>query len=314
MQVGKTIETMSAAELLEHEFEEPKWAVPKILPQGLNILAGKPKHGKSIMASNIGIAVSNGKLALGAIEVENGPVLYLALEDTARRIHTRLKQMLAYEGSASNQFLYAFDAPRMNEKGLEALEEKINEIPDIRLVIIDTLAKFTPSAKASQDRYRFDYDTVSALKDLADRCNVSFLVIHHLRKTVSEDRFDDISGTFGVTGAADGILLLIRKTGQADAELHVTGRDVESAEYALKFDNATLSWNILGEADQVKSTEKKQAIFDTIKTYGHPISPKEIAEYSGLNINYVKKTLPVLLKEGHIQKAGHGNYIFIDNK
>lgn len=120
MEVGKTIETISASELIDYEFEPSKWAVPKILPQGLNILAGKPKHGKSIMASNIGIAVSSGKLALGAIEVENGPVLYLALEDTPRRINERLKQMFTYEGSASNQFLYAFNAPRMNEKGLEA--------------------------------------------------------------------------------------------------------------------------------------------------------------------------------------------------
>jgi RecA-family ATPase len=314
LEVGKTIDTISASELINSEFEPQKWAVPKILPQGLNILAGKPKHGKSIMANNIGIAVSNGKLALGAIAVESGPVLYLALEDTARRMNNRLKQMLAYGGSPSNQFLYAFDAPRMNEKGLEALEEKIIEIPNIRLVIIDTLAKFAPPTKANQDKYRCDYDTVSVLKDLADRRNVSMLVIHHLRKTESADRFDDISGTFGITGAADGILLLIRKTGQADAELHVTGRDVESAAYGLKFDNATLSWKILGEADQVKSTEKKQIIFDTIKSYGHPITPKEIAENSGLKINYVKKMLPSILKEGHIQKAGHGNYIYINNK
>ena len=40
----------NAFDLMNMNFPEPKWAVPGLLTEGLNILAGKPKHGKSILA------------------------------------------------------------------------------------------------------------------------------------------------------------------------------------------------------------------------------------------------------------------------
>jgi len=81
--------TFTATELLDMELPEPKFAVPGILAQGLGILGGKPKTGKSWKVLDLGLAVAYGGRALGSIKVEQGDVLYLALEDTARRLQDR---------------------------------------------------------------------------------------------------------------------------------------------------------------------------------------------------------------------------------
>ncbi|OQY01367.1 MAG: hypothetical protein B6I22_14655 [Desulfobacteraceae bacterium 4572_123] len=304
-------EGYSAWEVIDMQFEDPKWAIPNILPEGLNILAGKPKSGKSFFALNIALAIANGGMALGNIKVEKGTVIYLALEDTLRRLQGRILTMIKHEGSApKNLYLYTH-FPRMDQGGLEYLKERVELYPDTRLLIIDTLAKIRPPVKG-KNPYDEDYQTISELKRLSDACGISLLMIHHLRKTESENRFDDISGTFGITGAADGLLLLIRNMGEATAELHVTGRDVESTSYALKFHNDLLSWNLLGNTEEQKSTDKKQQIFDAIKASKEPISPKQMAKKTGLYAGYVTRMLPYLLKEGCIEKVGRGFYTYRD--
>ena len=145
-------------------------------------------------------------------------------------------------------------------------------------------------------------------KELSDELSVSFLVIHHLRKTKSNDRFDDISGTFGITGAADGALILLRKAGEFIGELHTEGRDIKSNEYAIKFNCELLAWNILGGADEIKSTDKKQQIFDTIKNNGGNMTLKQIVEESGLYQGYVSKMINSLMSEGSIIRVKRGIY------
>ena len=312
LSAGEKIRGYTAAELMKMDLPEPKWAIPGILPEGFNLLAGKPKHGKSIMALNFGIAISGGHKAFGKIEIENGTVLYLALEDTPTRLKKRLNLMYADEDRPSEKLLLFTEWPRMGQGGIKLIEEQIKENPDMRLIMIDTLPKFRPPQQKSISSYDFDYQVGVKLKDFADKYQVPLMVICHLRKMESEDRMDDISGTFGVTGSADGILALVRRTGQADAELHVTGRDVEAAEYALKFDNTTLSWNLMGKAEEVKNTEQQQILYDAIKDYGHPLSPKEMKVMTGLDLQYIKNTLPKLLKQGNITKAGYGKYLSIE--
>lgn len=302
----------NAAELMEMKFPEPKWAIPGILTEGLGLLAGKPKMGKSIFALNCGLGITNGLNVLGNIGVENGSVLYLALEDTHRRLQQRIKQMFTYGGEASKKLLLYTQWPRMHEGGIELIEKKIKEYPDMRLVIIDTLPKFRPPKPKKTSPYDWDYEIGTKLKQFADENSVALLVICHLRKTQSEDRMDDISGTFGVTGTADTILSLIRKTGQADAELHVTGRDVEAAEYALTFDNVTLSWNIMGTVSDIQNSKQQQDIYDAIKNNNEqPISPKELEAKTNTKIYSIKKILPKLILDGKIKKVGHGRYIFV---
>ncbi|GAG74581.1 unnamed protein product, partial [marine sediment metagenome] len=290
-------------ELMSMELPEPRWAVPDILPEGCTILAGKPKMGKSIMCLNLALSVATGGLAFGTIEVEKGGVLYLALEDRARRLRDRLTTMLQ-GGSLPENFHIDTEWPRIQNGEIPGLEKRIKEIPDLRLLIIDTLQIIRPEQTGRQKtQYSIDYDDVIAVKKLADKYDVSILIVLHLRKTQSEDIMDDISGTFGLTGAADGILALKRITGKADAELYITGRDIEAEQYALIFHPDLLCWELLGKAEEVKSTRIRQLIYDTIKEHPTPITPKEIKQITNIPDRSIYWNLKKLCEDGSIEKA-----------
>jgi predicted transcriptional regulator len=216
--------------------------------------------------------------------------------------------MLTADGEASEQLIFYTDFPRMHQDGIKLLEERIKIISDLRLVIIDTLGKFRPPKPKNAIQYDFDYEVGAALKDLADKREVSILIIHHMRKTESEDRFDDVIGSFGVTGTADGVMLLIRKTGQVEAELRITGRDIEEAELALNFDSRFLAWNVTGDIHQKVKTNRQREIIDILKESQFSMSPKEISEASGLDSGYVRKTLKRLSKQGVITQTEYGRY------
>lgn len=298
----------SAADLMAMVLPEPKWAIPNILPEGLNILAGKPKMGKSVLSLNISIAIACGGKALSKIDVEKGSVLYLALEDTKRRLQNRMKAMLQDRSAPGNLFI-EIAWPRIGSGGLKKLEDKILSTPALRLVIIDTLKKIKPAQKnKSLNLYDIDYDLVTSIKNLADKHGVSILIIHHLRKSESDDIMDDFSGTFGLTGAADGLLAFKRKTGQSDAELHIVGRDVDAAEYALKYHPDIWTWELLGDAEEIQSTQSKQEIYNTIKESGEDLTPKQIQKISGIKYWTVIKGLKSLTEEGSLAKTKYGKY------
>jgi hypothetical protein len=301
----------TAADLQKMVFPEPKWAVPGILPEGLNILAGKPKMGKSILALNIGLAIATGSKALSSVDVAAGTVLYFALEDTPRRLQSRIETMIPAARFWPERLICYNDWPKMGEGGISAMQAAISEHEGVRLVIIDTLKMFRPVAKAGRNQYDVDYEPVNRIKkEISDKHGVSTLLIHHLNKSDAADIMDQFSGSFGLTGAADGLIALARMTGRGDAVLHGNGRDFEPYELGLEFQPDYLSWALLGDVAEVMKTKKQQAVFDAIKDAVEPISPKEIAEIIGNDqLGYIKsKALPALMRMGKIRKVGRGKY------
>lgn len=302
-----TIVGITAADLMKKVFPEARWAIPGILPEGLNLLAGKPKKGKSIFAMNIGISITLGGVALGKIPVEQGAVLYFALEDTERRLQKRLKHMMPYLDAPADLHLFT-RWPRMDEGGLDLLEAKIKEIHNLRLVIIDTLQKFRKPSRSNGNLYAEDYETVTKIKDIADRLGVCILLIHHLRKAESDDIFDTLSGSLGLTGGTDGNLVMENVRGQTT--LHITGRDVEEIELAIELDTQLLSWKLLGERTEVKANCDQQRLYDALKQSDEPMTPKELCEITGLKVGYVKNILAKFMNEGNVRRSSHGKYIY----
>lgn len=303
------IQGISAADLLKLEFPEPRWAVDGILPEGLNILAGKPKHGKSLMALNLALSIAMGGRAFMQIPVEAGGVVGLFLEDPPRRLQRRIRQMMTGCTGTPNRLQLFTSWPRMGQGGIKQIDDLLSNMDDARLLIIDTLAKFRNPSRINGNAYEEDYAAVSRIKELADKHGVSILLIHHLRKMAAVDVFDNFSGTLGLTGAADGLLAMV-KTPSGGTTLHVTGRDVEPAELAMELDAGLLSWRLIGNADEVRASEYQQAVYDFIKGAGGPVSPKDIESATGLKKHYLYDVLPKLTKGGGIIKKGYGQYIY----
>lgn len=296
----------SAQELINREFSDPVWVIPDLLPEGLVILAGRPKIGKSWLALNIAVAVASGGVALGQIKVEKGNVLYLALEDSPRRLKSRLTSVLQ-GGAAPEELHFYTEFPRLDQGGLQTLEEAVTG-HQAKLIIVDTLGKVRPPGRKNADLYQQDYGTISSLKTVADRNHAALLLVHHLNKGTHLDPLDTISGTTGLSGAADTIWVLKKDRGKADAILFATGRDIEEKELALKFDTLTMSWQILGEAEEYRLSEERRQIIQVLKENGGPLSPKEIALALGRPYGAVAKLLHVMVRGGAVKAETYGKY------
>ena len=88
------IKTTNAVDLMNTDFEDLRFAVPDIIPEGLTILAGPPKIGKSFLCLNIAMAVAAGGVALGSINIKDSQnVLYCGIEDSPRRLKSRMAML-----------------------------------------------------------------------------------------------------------------------------------------------------------------------------------------------------------------------------
>jgi len=297
-------------DLQREELPETNWAVPEILPEGLTLLGGKTKLGKSHLALAILEAISSGGVVLGTYPVEQGEVLYLDLENGKKRLKKRANNLL-HDELAHEDFYYATKWPRLNEGGLEAIEEWLDEHSRARIICIDTWARFKPKAQARfYQQYDEDYDALSFLQELAEKRGVSILVIDHLRKMESEDPIDTISGSVGKAGAVDGFLLLYRKRGESDARLFVCGRDMEEEEreLLLTYSKECSSWVVKGDAadSSVAATPQRQEILDELAK--HPekgITLKDLVSNLKKNPNTTRNLLAALRKEGKVQLKGN---------
>ncbi len=265
--------TITAAELQEKDLPPVRWIVDRLLPQGLAILASAPKFGKSWMALELSISVALGVPFLDFNTSKNG-VLYLALEDSENRLKSRLDALMRNHGGfSSTNLCLRTKAPTIGTGLMDLLELHLGDHPDCQLIIIDTLQKIRDGALTNKEgAYQTDYREIGALKTFADKHSIALLLIHHLRKMGDDfDVMARISGTTGVTGAADTLMVLSRKR-RMDQEttLSLTGRDVEAEEYSIAFDKEAKCWRMRGscgdvEAQQAADRYAKNPIVKTIK-------------------------------------------------
>jgi hypothetical protein len=305
--VGYTLE-----ELLTLELPEPKWVVPGLLSEGLNLLAGPPKAGKSWLALNLAITVAAGGMVLGEHQATAGNVLYISLEDRTRRVQGRARKILAGKDHATRGRLMIFtEFPRQDAGGLEAIQQWVEESHNPSLVIIDVWQRYKPnkSRGRNSNAYEQDYADLGQLKGMLDAKNVSCLCLHHLNKSNPEDVVEKLSGSMGIGGCADGIMVLTRQRSETEGELFLTGRDIEEKKFAMKFDSESCTWTSLGEAEgRLRSVEGKK-ITEFMRNAGHRAKmwPKEIAESLGLHPNSTRTTLCRLVERGILKRDG-GRY------
>ena len=233
--------TITMNELYENVYQSRPPVIDGLLRIGTYLIAGAPKVGKSFLVAQIAYHVSTGK-PLWGYNVRQGTVLYLALEDDYQRLQERMSRMFGVEGT--DDFHFTIWAKPLASGLTEQLEGFIQEHPDTRLVIIDTLQKVRELSSEAYS-YASDYDVIGKLKQFSDSKCVCLLIVHHTRKQQATDQFDMISGTNGLLGAADGAFLLTKENRSSNAAvLEVTGRDQQEQKLHLIRDEASLVWNL----------------------------------------------------------------------
>lgn len=256
---------VSASDLKAKRFKPISYVVPGYIPEGVTIFAGKPKIGKSWLLYDVCLASAAGRFVLGDIKPAEGDVLYLALEDSERRLQRRL-QKLWPNGDWPSRLTLATEWRKANEGGLDDIEDWCRTANKPTLIVVDTLEKLRPVAKPHTPAYSTDYDAIGGLHKLAHRHGIAVVVIHHVRKMEADDPFDMVSGTNGLTGAADTILVIKRQSGSVT--LFARGRDIDEKETACRFDKTTCRWTLLGEAAEVHSSGQRAAILEVLKAAG----------------------------------------------
>ena len=289
-------------------FAPIKYVVPGIFVEGLTLLAGKPKIGKSWLLLHAAVAVARGGFTLGELHCTEGDVLYCALEDNERRLQSRLTKLLGVSQPWPTRLFYYCELPRLTEGGLDGIRAWIKSKPHPRLVIIDTLAMVRATRKREETNYESDYMAVLELRALANEFGVAIVLVHHLRKADSDDAYDTVSGTLGLTGAPDSILVLKRDS-SGSMVLYGRGRDLIEIEKAMTFDTNACLWRIAGDAAPLRRSHERSAVLAAIKEAGEPIGPNDIAANVGMRSGNVRRLLGKLVKDGLIEKAARGRYV-----
>lgn len=218
----KKLSTIDADTLQSIPYAPLPFVVEDLLPQGLHLLAGAPKIGKSWLALWLCLCTAQGK-PLWNFATKPCEVLYLCLEDSFQRIQSRLFDLTE---DAPPSLHFAVMAEQLHSGLVEQIEQFLQEHPATGLVVIDTLQRIR-TAGNEVNPYASDYRDIGVLKTLADRHRIAILLIHHLRKLNDDDPMNMISGTTGLSGATDSNFVLRKnKRGENTATLYCTGRDI----------------------------------------------------------------------------------------
>lgn len=292
------LHTVSMTELFDSAYQSKPPIIDGLLYRGTYLFAGSPKIGKSFLMAQLAYHVSTGTNLWG-FDVRQGKVLYLALEDNYPRLQKRLYRMF---GTAENENLFFSVSAHQLGNGLdEQLDGFLQKHPDTSLVIIDTLQKVREVGGENYS-YANDYQIITKLKSFTDNHNICMLVVHHTRKQTADDKFDMISGTNGLLGAADGGFVLSKdKRTSNNATLEVSGRDQQDQRVYLKKNTETLVW----ELDKIE-TELWKAPPEPCEYLTVDIKPNAITQKLNVNVNRLMDEYKIAY---HYQRTHDGRKI-----
>jgi hypothetical protein len=303
-----------ASDLQGMTFAPVRYVLPGYIPEGVTLLAGKPKVGKSWLTLDLCVAVAAGRFTLGTIKPTQGDVLYLALEDNKRRLKKRMTKLLPSPDSIwPDRLTLLTEWRRADDGGLNDIEEWCKSVPQPTLIVVDTLEKIRPIQSGKTQAYSADYQAITGLQKISGERGLAIVINHHVRKMEADDPFDTISGTLGLTGAADTILVL-RRQGAAMI-LHARGRDIEESETAMQFDKASCKWTMLGPDALAASVSTERAkIIDALQSF-IPANDKDgmavseiMAVTEATSRNAMDRLLHKMRMDGQIIRVRRGVY------
>ena len=291
---------ITSAELDKKEFPDPNYVIKDMIPEGLTLLYGSPKSGKSWLALQLASSVSVGTKVFQHFDAEPGKVLYVAYEDTGRRLKKRRQDI----GALPSLGLVFYEGWPPGPQGVQALDELCELNPETKLIIIDTLINILPPETDLND-YGQVYAALDAIKGVSDRRGVSIIAIHHAKKGKGATMVDAALGSTALTAAVDTFIHLERHG--ARCSLRATGRDIDDWDIAMELVNGE-GWKYLGEGDEFRTSETQNAILEVLKDADEPLSPKDIAAMADEAYGTVRTLLGRMVNNGVIHKPSRGRY------
>lgn len=254
-----------------------KFVIKELLPQGLAIIGGAPKVGKSWLMLDWCVRIAKGE-TIWNFPTTKGTTLYVSLEDTESRLQERL---LSVTDEAPNVFFTTFSF-KIGEGLEEQIKSFVTDHPGTALIVIDTFQMIRNTG--SEVSYASDYNEIEILKKLAEELKITILLVHHLRKQGDSDPFNMLSGTNGLAGGVDTMFVLDKsKRCSTNATLYCSGRDIEDREIELRFDKDNCVWNFVSDSSdnpEMLLPDEMQKLIEMMK---------EISFFSGSNADFIER-------------------------
>jgi len=298
-------QAITAQELLARRMQIHDYLINNLIPYGLSIMAGRPKQGKSICATQMAICVAQGRKFLGQFPVKKYKVLFISKEESPELTAERLKRICPNFSQFEN-IIYTFQWLSPAEGGIEYLDFYLEKSPDIKLVIVDTLSAFINGNHNAGRGYFNEYEDARKIHKVAKERGVALILLHHTVKQ-SSGNLNDLYGSSGYSGTADNILLLNSDKVRGIGKLQLTSR-YGDAEYALKFNKEKGCWEYLGEFEEVDLSQERQDILEVLVDACGPVQVKQIAKELGKNIPATSNLLIKLHKQGLVWKPTYRIY------
>lgn len=239
----KLLEVIDGETLMDMQFPKSRFCIQSLLPQGVSILGGAPKIGKSWMVLDWCVRIAKGE-SVWNLPTEKGTVLYLCLEDSLAKIQGRLN---CITDEVPKNLYVATKSERIEAGLIQQIQNFIITHTDTTLIVIDTFQMIRNSS--SELSYANDYNEIGKLKQYADEMSISILLVHHLRKQGDSDPLYKLSGTTGISGAVDAVFVLEKdKRNESKANLLCTGRDIEQREFQLSFNKENCIWDLINDS------------------------------------------------------------------
>jgi len=289
------VTSWSVNDLLDAKFSEPLWLVPDMVPVGLVSLAGKPKVGKSWLALQLAVAIASGGYFLGN-KVEQSPVLYLAYEDSGRRLKTRIEAM---DVKRDTPITFHTDYRLMNAGGIDDLYQEIQSIKS-RLNILDTFGRAVGRHEIKD--YSENVNLLSPLQSMAQELGVTILLVdHHGKMALGDDPIVDLIGSIGKSATFDSVMGLYKYQGKAGGKLIVVSRDAEEMDLAVEWDPGTCSWQAVGDVKSYYQQNVLNAI-EQLTMNGQMATTTSISDYLDSDKGQVSRAISGLINAGKLRK------------
>jgi len=282
--------------LMSRAEEYTDWLVEELLTEDeLFCLAAAPRAGKSLWCLNLARAVASGNNFLDR-PVTQGSVIYVCCEDS----ETKIKQRQLAMGHTPSLPIYWLDSFKMSQ--LPDLEKCIDEMPDLRLIILDTLSRIRDDGhkENSAELGR----VLEPLQELCRRKRICCLVTHHTGKSQEvrdADPFDQLRGNSAIRATVRGVLMLLPK--ENSIQLLTENGHTDKQDIRIRIDPNTLEFKLLGRWNINADASSRQWILEYLAINGSA-TIKQLSGDLSFTIATITKSLQRLRQENLITKKG----------
>lgn len=279
-----------ASKLITKKYEPVEFYVKDLITPGLTVIAAPPKSGKSWYVLGMLLAISAGRDFHGR-ETKRAKVLYCALEDSLRRVRSRLITLDPFVTEEDlDNLIIVTKVPRLQVPGADGkIREKLTSSNDfltylehkwlpqgVKVVVVDVFQKIR-SGTGNRNTYEAEYAEGGRLQAFAREYGICLIVLHHFKKgTQGQDPVERIGGSTGFTGSADTLITIeFEDRTSSRSTFTVTGRDVPMQEFECDFKNGIWSYSGTVEQNRAISRREQYNSHPLVRTIKHELAGKD---------------------------------------